>query len=175
MINNGYIVLSGYIVLRIMLRSHDYCRNTSGGPNFFCNLASFMFYFHKYVLFSFILKNSVEDRCQHYWRLAYTGRRQMYWRLGPCHECGRGDGRRRCANVARGTHQDPWHRPWRHVFWRLPPLYGPTYPVPFYPKELLFTALPTRPHRRGTPRRLLVAPPPASRSSPFARRVANPT
>jgi hypothetical protein len=60
-----------------------------------------MFYFHKYVLFSFILKNRLIDRRQHYWRLASTGQLQMYWRLGPCHECGRGDGRRRGANVAR--------------------------------------------------------------------------
>jgi hypothetical protein len=51
----------------------------------FCILALFRFYFHKYTLFSFILKNGPSARRHHYWRQVITCRRQLarqlVWRV----------------------------------------------------------------------------------------------
>jgi hypothetical protein len=60
-------------------------KHSSEGPLpcrifFFCILALFRFYFHKYALFSFISKNRPSARRHHYWRRA-TCRRQLFWRV----------------------------------------------------------------------------------------------
>jgi hypothetical protein len=40
-----------------------------------------LFWFHKYVFFSFISKNRPSARRHHYWRQATTCRRQLVWRV----------------------------------------------------------------------------------------------